>query len=86
MPAAPNALALPGDAYVPDAGPVIVSDRLVCSFVNADAAAAGIVGQDGGSSIVANGRQYYIFGDTIRTDGIMIPNNVGTISSNLRRI
>ena len=72
------ATADPAAPYLADAGPVILADRLVCSFVNGNAAAAGIAGQDGGISLLAGGKQYFFFGDTLRNDGEMIPNNIAT--------
>lgn len=39
--------------------------RLLCSFSNADARAALIQGSDGGQSIVAGDRTWWLFGDTL---------------------
>lgn len=58
-----------GDAPRPDTPPVAVASRLVCRLVagSASAAAAGITGADGAQSVVAGGRAYWFFGDTVRT-------------------
>lgn len=45
--------------------PAAVSGRLICSFSNADAAAALIQGADGGASVVAGDRTWWLFGDTL---------------------
>ncbi|TAK56043.1 MAG: hypothetical protein EPO22_13965, partial [Dehalococcoidia bacterium] len=47
------------------AAPMASSGRLVCSFSNDDADAALIQGADGGASIVAGGRSWWFFGDTL---------------------
>ncbi len=47
------------------AAPASVSARLVCSFSNTDAQAAAIQGADGGQSVIAGGRTYWLFGDTL---------------------
>jgi hypothetical protein len=43
----------------------IVSARFVCSFANDDAARAYVEGADGGQSVVAGNRTYWLFGDTL---------------------
>jgi hypothetical protein len=68
----------PTPPYLEPGGPVIIADRLVCSLINSDAADAGIVGQDGGASLTVDATQYFYFGDTLRTDGVIISNNVAT--------
>ncbi|HEY8171507.1 MAG TPA: DUF4185 domain-containing protein [Dehalococcoidia bacterium] len=52
-----------------DAAPVIVSARIVCRLIadNAGARAATITGADGSQSVVAGGRGYWFFGDTVRS-------------------
>lgn len=54
-------------AREPAAPPPIVSARFVCSFTNADAARYSVAGADGGQSVVAGGRSYWLFGDTLFT-------------------
>jgi hypothetical protein len=51
--------------------PVVMSVRAVCRLASdtPGAAAARITGADGSQSAVAGGRQYWFFGDTIRTEG-----------------
>jgi hypothetical protein len=45
--------------------PVAVSSRVVCSLSNDDARAALVQGADGGISVSAGGRTYWLFGDTL---------------------
>ena len=55
-------------AHEPSSAPVApaaASGGLVCSFSNADAAASLIQGADGGASVVAGGRSWWLFGDTL---------------------
>jgi hypothetical protein len=52
-----------GTARVAEAPPA--RGRLICSFSNADAAAALIQGADGGQSIVVGDRTWWLFGDTL---------------------
>lgn len=49
--------------------PAIIAVRLVCRLVadNPQAAAVSITGADGTQSVVVDGRNYFFFGDTVRT-------------------
>jgi hypothetical protein len=68
-----------GNSPAPDSGtvtfveglPVVISVRAVCRLASdtPGAAAARITGADGSQSVVAGGRSYWFFGDTIRTIG-----------------
>jgi hypothetical protein len=51
--------------------PVVMSLRVVCRLASdtPGAAAATITGADGAQSVVAGGRSYWFFGDTVRTAG-----------------
>ncbi|HYM15101.1 MAG TPA: DUF4185 domain-containing protein [Dehalococcoidia bacterium] len=42
-----------------------IYSRLICSFANDDARAAQVQGADGGISVMAGGRTYWLFGDTL---------------------
>jgi hypothetical protein len=57
----------PDDAGVTP--PVVVSARVVCRLIadNVSARVASITGADGTQSVVAGGRTYWFFGDTVRT-------------------
>ncbi len=50
------------------AAPVVVAARMVCRLIadNPDSAVAQVRGADGAASVVAGGRSYWLFGDTIR--------------------
>lgn len=66
-----------GQPFLADSGQVIVADRVVCSLVNADAAASRISGQDGGLSVEVDGTSYWFFADTLYAGGaFMISNDI----------
>lgn len=44
--------------------PVLLTRRTVCSLINDDALSASITGFDGVTSVVAGGRDYWLFGDS----------------------
>lgn len=52
-----------------------LSDQ-VCPLVGAGGGGAGIRGQDGGTTNVIGGRSYWTFGDTVLTNGGLLPNGV----------
>jgi hypothetical protein len=52
-------------------------DAQICSILDAAGGGAHIKGQDGGTTNVIDGRSYWTFGDTIRFDGGLLPNNIG---------
>ena len=54
-----------GQARVSEPAPPAVFARQICSFSNADAAAAYVQGADGGQSLVVGGRTWWLFGDTL---------------------
>lgn len=78
-PARPPHASADAQPFLPDAGPVIIADRVVCSLVNDDAAASRITGQDGGLSVAVGSTSYFFFADTLYDiDGVtsMISNDI----------
>ncbi len=65
-----------GSSYLPEHAGVVASDRLVCSMVGGQQETAGILGQDGSNSVVVDGVVYWTFGDTVMSNGGLIPNSV----------
>lgn len=49
----------------PDPAPPAIHARFICSLANDDAKRALVQGADGGLSVVAAGRSYWLFGDTL---------------------
>ncbi len=54
-----------GQAPAPLGAPPAIYARQICSFSNADAAAAYVQGADGGQSVTVGGRTWWLFGDTL---------------------
>ncbi len=67
----------PDHAFLQEHPVVVLADRFVCSLLGSQQSKTGVVGADGGHSVVAGGVVYWSFGDTVLADGSIIPNSLG---------
>ena len=67
-------------AYAQASSPLVASENQICSLLGANQQSVGIAGQDGGTSILAFGKSYWTFGDTMAPGGVwpFIPNNIAS--------
>ena len=68
--------AQPGEAFLRPGQLVVASDRPVCSLLGSLKRAAGIVGMDGGFTVSIGGVVYWDFGDTVLSNGWIMPNSI----------
>ena len=64
-------------AFLQEHSVVVLADRFVCSLLGSQQSKAGVVGADGGHSVVAGGVVYWSFGDTVLANGVIVPNSLG---------
>ena len=73
----PTGQAQTGEPFLQPAAVVVAVNRPVCSLLGGLKTSAGIIGMDGSHTVEVNGTVYWNFGDTLLSNGGLLPNSIG---------